>query len=214
MTNEEYADSLKPKIEILQELRNKAKQLAVGIIGQNLTMDDLFFCASTDRCMRLIDGFIPMLQERNLTCAGVLLRMQMDNCMRTYAAFIAENRTEVINAVIDGKRINKLKDAAGNKMTDGYLKDKIAEDLDTQFATVYDNASGYVHLSEKAFYQTVVVCKDYHFNFGIGTPLPEKRNEPLLEAADAYIQFVKLHFRMLQAVVESKQRFDKEYNES
>lgn len=214
MTNEEYASCLKPKVNALLELRNEAKQLTAGIIGETLTTDDLFFCASTDRCMRLIDGFIPMLQDRNLTCVGVLLRMQMDNCMRTYAAFIAKKRTEVINAVIDGEHINKLKDVDGEKMTDGHLKDKITEKLDSQFATVYDNASGYVHLSEKAFYQTVVDCENYHLGLGIGTPLPEKRNESLLEAADAYIHFVKLNFRMLQAVVESKQRFDKEYNKS
>ena len=37
-----------------------------------------------------------MLKERNLTCAGVLLRMQMDNCMRTYAAFIAEDKKAIV----------------------------------------------------------------------------------------------------------------------
>lgn len=49
---------------------------------------------------------------------------------------------------------------------------------------------------------------DNKLEFQIGQPLPEKRNDPLLESADAYIHFVKLHFKMLQAVVESKERFD------
>ena len=80
--------------------------------------------------------------------------------------------------------------------------------MDPVFSTAYDNASGYVHLSEKAFYQTVDSCDDYGIGIQIGQPLPEKRNAPLLEAADAYIHFINLHFKMLQAVVESKQRFD------
>ena len=105
MTNEEYSIALASRIEQLQTLRKNAVTIAAGIIGESLCMEDLFFCASVDRCMRLIDGFIPMLQDRNLTCAGVLLRMQMDNCMRTYAAFIAEDRNAAVQCVIDGNPI-------------------------------------------------------------------------------------------------------------
>lgn len=213
MTNEEYKAALAPYIEQLQNLRKKAVLIATGIIGKTLCTDDLFFCASVDRCIRLIDGLIPMLQDRNLTCVGVLLRMQMDNCMRTYAAFIAEDRNAVIQCILDGTPIKNLKDANGNKMLDGYLKDQGAK-MDSVFPTVYDNASGYVHLSEKAFYQTVDSCDDYGIGIQIGQPLPEKRNAPLLEAADTYIHFVNLHFKMLQAVVESKQRFDASQTEN
>lgn len=207
MTNEEYSNALVSRIEQLQALRKNAVTIAAGIIGESLCMEDLFFCASVDRCIRLIDGFIPMLQDRNLTCAGVLLRMQMDNCMRTYAAFIAEDRDAAVQCVIDGNPIKNLKDTNGKKMTDGHLKDEITK-IDSVFSKVYDNASGYVHLSEKAFYQTVEKCADNKLEFQIGQPLPEKRNDPLLESADAYIHFVKLHFKMLQAVVESKECFD------
>lgn len=207
MTNEEYSIALASRIEQLQTLRKNAVTIAAGIIGESLCMEDLFFCASVDRCMRLIDGFIPMLQDRNLTCAGVLLRMQMDNCMRTYAAFIAEDRNAAVQCVIDGNPIKNLKDTNVKKMTDGHLKDEITK-IDSVFSKVYDNASGYVHLSEKAFYQTVEKCADNKLEFQIGQPLPEKRNDPLLESADAYIHFVKFHFKMLQAVVESKERFD------
>lgn len=207
MTNEEYYQEIEELIVTLQSLRREAIAISRGIIGETLTQDDLFFCAAADRCIRLIDGFIPMLQDRNLTCAGVLLRMQMDNCMRTYAAFIAEDRNAVVNCIIDGNPINKLKDANGKKMMDGYLKDELTK-MDPLFSRVYDNASGYVHLSEKAFYQTVANCEDNTIGLGIGTPLPEKRNETLVEGAAAYIHFVKLQFKMLQAVVESKQRYD------
>ena len=207
MTNEEYCQEIEGRITTLRSLRREAIAISRGIIGETLTQEDLFFCAAADRCVRLIDGFVPMLQDRNLTCAGVLLRMQMDNCMRTYAAFIAEDRNAVVNCIIDGNPINKLKDVNGKKMMDGYLKDELTK-MDPLFSRVYDNASGYVHLSEKAFYQTVANCENNTIGLGIGTPLPEKRNETLVEGAAAYIHFVKLHFKMLQAVVESKQRYD------
>jgi len=215
MTNEEYFVQLEPVLAALADLRSQAITLAVGIIGDTLFSEDLFFGAAADRCIRLIDGFSMMLRERNLTCAGVLLRMQMDNCMRTYAAFIAENKEAVVDCILKGNPIKNLKDKDGEKMTDGHLKDKVTE-LDKQFADVYDQASGFVHLSEKAFYQTVEKVEDNgKVCFNYGHPLPEKRNDPLLESAETYIHFVKLQFRMLQAVADSKQRYDsEEHNET
>ena len=207
MTNAEYYQEIEELITTLQSLRREAISLSRGIIGESLMQEDFFFCAAADRCIRLIDGYIPMLRDRNLTCAGVLLRMQMDNCMRTYAAFIAEDQNAVSNCIIDGVPIKNLKDKNGKKMMDGHLKDEITK-IDPLFARVYDQASGYVHLSEKAFYQTVADCENNTIGLGIGTPLPEKRNETLVEGAAAYIHFVKLQFKMLQAVVESKQRYD------
>ena len=133
--------------------------------------------------------------------------------MRTYAAFIAVDKPKVIDCIISGDPINKEKDTTGQKMSDGHLKDEISK-IDSRFAQVYDQASGFIHLSSKAFYQTVAeIGDDNKFAFQIGHPLPEKRNEPLLECADAFVHFVKLHYRMLDAVVESKKRFDLKMSE-
>lgn len=212
MTNEVFFEILSPKIEELRKLRENGKSIAAGIIGQSLLKEDFFFCAATDRCMHLIDGFSSMLQERNLTCAGALLRLQLDNCMRTYAAFIAADKDAVIDCVISGSRIDKQKSNDGNLLKDVYLKNELSK-LDTGFSTVYDNTSGYIHFSDRAFYQTVKSCDDNVIEWGVGTQLLEKFNPLLIEAADAFNHFVKLHFHILSAVVESKERFDREYQD-
>ena len=212
MDNETFFDVLTPKIEELRKLRECGKTIAAGIIGQSLLKEDFFFCAATDRCMHLIDGFSYMLQERNLTCAGALLRLQLDNCMRTYAAFIAADKDAVIDCVISGNRIDKQKSKDGNLLKDVYLKNELSK-LDTGFSTVYNNTSGYIHFSDRAFYQTVKSCDDNVIEWGVGTQLLEKFNPLLIEAADAFIHFVKLHFHILYAVVESKERFDRDYKE-
>ena len=191
MNNNEYYIAIEERIKILQELRKEGTSLAKGIIGKSLFTEDLFFCASLDRCMNLIDGFAVMLRKRNLTCVGALLRLQMDNCMRSYAAFIAKDKQAVINCIISGEQINKQVSKDGVKMSDGYLKSELSK-IDTRFANVYKQASGYIHLSEKAFYQTVVNVD----------------NNILIEAADAFIHFIKLHFWMLDAVADSKERVD------
>ena len=208
MTNTDYFDMTEKRIVRLMELRKQGISLTKGIIGETLFKEDFFFCASADRCLNLIDGFTDMLRKRNLTCVGALLRLQMDNCMRSYAAFIAKDKETVIDCIISGYSINKQLSKDGTKMTDGYLKRELSK-VDTRFADVYNQASGYIHLSEKAFYQTVVKVEDDSIEWQVGRELPEKRNPVLIEAADAFIHFVKLHFKMLEAVADSKRRVDR-----
>jgi hypothetical protein len=64
-----------------------------------------------------------------------------------------------------------------------------------------------------AFYQTVVSINDNKIEWQIGQALQERFNPLLLEAADAFIHFTKIHYKMLQAVVDSKQRYDLEHND-
>ena len=208
MNNAEYFDVAENRIGRLMELRKQGISLAKGIIGESFFKEDFFFCASTDRCLNLIDGFTDMLRKRNLTCVGALLRLQMDNCMRSYAAFLAQDKEVVIDCIINGDPINKQVSKDGKKMTDGYLKGELSK-IDTRFADVYNQASGYIHLSSKAFYQTVVKVENNSIEWQVGRELPEKRNPVLIEAADAFIHFVKLHFKMLDAVADSKRRVDR-----
>lgn len=210
MTNKEYYDYLEKILNRISTYRKEGLEIFSGIIGRSLFAEDLFFSASLDRCLRLIDGMSDMLRNRNLTCAGAILRLQMDNCMRTYAVYIAENRKKVVDCLLLGKPINKEKDVNGKKLSDGHLKDEVSK-IDDRFKTVYDQASGFIHLSEKAFYQTIVnTDTDGMVMMQIGDALPQKRNEPLIECAEAFLHFIKLHYSMLYPVVDSKTRFEKE----
>jgi hypothetical protein len=212
MDNTTYFVELKARIDEIKELRRKCPTFAKGIIGQTLIREDLFFCAALDRSVQLSEGFIVLLQERNLSCAGALLRLQMDNCMRTYAAFIAADKDAVIDCIIHGRKISDQLDTDGKKMTDANLKKKMAA-FNASFPNVYDQASGYVHFSDMAFYQTVVSINDNKIEWQIGQALQERFNPLLLEAADAFIHFTKIHYKMLQAVVDSKKRYDLEHND-
>lgn len=207
MNNEEYFELLGNGKKTLDELRKQGVELAQGVIGETLLADDFFFCASLNRCINLIEGFWLLINSRNLTCAGAILRLQIDNCLRTYAAFIAADRNKVIECIIEGRRIDKERDTKGHMMTDGYLKKKLGE-MDSSIVMIYDNTSGYIHLSEKAFYETVVNCDNGKVEFQIGRELPEKRNPILIEMLEAFIHFVKLYYKMVTAVVDSKQKYD------
>lgn len=207
MMNTEYLKKLSTRIEQLNMLRAEVISTSYRSIGETLFKEDLYFCTTADRCTHLIDGFISMLKERNLTCAGVLLRMQMDNCIRTYAVFIAKNKEAVIDCVFTGKQINKEISRHDKKLSDGYLKKELSK-IDPFFEQAYNYASGYVHLSNKAFYQTVAKCEATCIENHIGKELPDRHNYDLLEVADAFIRFICLHYKMLDEVAQSKHRYD------
>lgn len=211
MNNEEYNESLNERLHKIKELREAAKKVARGIIGNTLYKGDLFFTSALDRSVALLDGIVNMLKERNLTCAGILVRSQIDNCMRIFAAFIAEDRTTFMDGFLHGKKISDFKDDRGNKMKDVVLRERL-EDYDSQINEVYRKSSGYIHLSDVAFYLSVCAKDNYRIEFSVGLSIREEANEILLESADAFIHYTLLEYRLLQAVVESKERVDKNPN--
>lgn len=94
MNNKTYYTALDRIIGSLEKLRAEGVTIARGIIGETLTKDDLFFCASLERCLRLTDGITILLKECDLTCAGALLRLQMDMGTADFATFVMDELNE------------------------------------------------------------------------------------------------------------------------
>lgn len=208
MNNEEYNEFLSERLHKMEELRDVSKSIASGIVGDTLLQEDLFFTAALDRSIALLDGIISMLKERNLTCVGILVRSQIDNCMRIFAAFIAEDKSAFIDGFFKGEKISDFKDDRGKKMRDVILRERL-EVYDSRISEVYKKSSGYIHLSDVAFHSSVCAKDNYSIEFSVGLPIREESNKILLEGADAFIHYILLEYRLLQAVVESKKRVDK-----
>ena len=212
MTNEEYYQVLPTYVKKLEDSFERSKELGRGVIGENLLLIDLCYVSLLDRSVKLTEGFKQMLQIRNLTCAGALLRLEMDNSLRLFASYIAQDENEYANCVMKGERIDKLRDKNGKQMKDCYLK-KQMEQFDKTFCNVYDQSSGYIHFSEKSFYQSISAGKGYDVLLQITKEPPEKVNTILIACADAYLHFLNLFHQLMYSAVDAKQRFDKEYEE-
>ncbi len=213
MTNEELSNALSPEIEKLKKLNQDAIEIARAIIGESLFKTDLYFCALLNKSLQLTDGFIELITQRNLTCAGILLRSSMDNCLRLYAMYIAESPEELVDNLMRGERIDKLEDKDGKKLRDAYLKDKLGE-YDNKFVEVYKNASGYVHFSEKGFYQSVSALDgEYDIGMQVSHEVPEKANEFILECVQAYSYFLELFYSMFKEIIRVKQEYDENHKE-
>lgn len=194
-------------LEELKQLNENAIKIGEAIIGHTVLFVDLGLLSLLNRSLQLTDGFIAMVQERNLTCAAPLLRLMLDNCMRTYALYTAADRKEFIDALIDGKKISKLEDINGKPMQDWYLKSELNR-IDSQFSTVYDNTSGYIHFSEKAFYQAVSAKNGNVIELQASHAFPEKLNPILIECVHAYIHFLKFFYWLIEGAADAKADFE------
>ena len=210
MTTKEYHEKITCPIEKIRALYKETKTLAQQVIGETLFKEDLYICSVLDRSMRLTDGLILMLEAKNLTCSGALLHLQMDNCLRLFALFIANDRNEATNCIIDGGNFSKLKDKDGKPMKDGHLKEKLNK-YDPIFSDIYAQDSGFIHFSEKAFYQSVYSAENNTISFQVGGEQSEKLNPVLLECAYVYIHFTELLHTLMSIIAESKTEFDANY---
>ncbi len=197
MPNVHYYKELEIIKRHLGQLRKAYIPLTGEALSSALTSDDLYLIPTVDRSMRLIDGFLQLMATRNLTCIGALLRLEIDTCFRSYALFIAEDPEALIQGYLEGEKISRFKDDQGERMTDRRLKERLSEYF-PETAVVYDNASGYIHYSDKALRSIVRPLEDFDIGMGIGTPLPEDVNGLLVEAAGAFARFVTIHQKIIK----------------
>ena len=107
---------------------------------------DLFANGAANRTLALSKGFRQMIRDRNLICAGAILRLQLDTAFRFYAGFLVPDPHKFAMDVFDGVQIRNIVDMNGKKMSDRYLVNK----LSTEFPWVdelYKKTCDYIHLS-------------------------------------------------------------------
>lgn len=153
---------------------------------------DLVAQAVLHRSMSLIRGFCDAIRSENFLCAAPLVRLQLDNLLRFYALTLVDRPHEVATRILAGKPVRTQLDRSGRKMTDRYLARKLAEEL-PWVERVYQETSGYVHLSEKHILNTIISVDDAartveHGMTGSDLAVPDSLR---LEAVDAMVEITK-----------------------
>ncbi len=191
------------------EYRRKLVDESANIIGKTLTKDNLFFISAIKKSIDLLDGLENQIISRNITVSGIITRVLIDTIFRVFGAYIANNRNEYIDCFIKGNRVDKLKDNKNKKMSDFRLRERIKE-YNSKIPEIYHHASGYVHLSDKAFYSTVSTNKEkeYRLEINVGNELDERYNEYLVEIAEALFYCLDFLFTLLSHVSDSKKRLE------
>lgn len=109
---------------------------------------DILASAVVKRSMSLCAGFSTLVRGHNYTCAASLLRLQLDSCLRFFAAFIVDQPHDFASSVLKGVPVRKLKDRNGMPMTDRHLVDTLGAKYEWM-PRVYEATSGFIHLSER-----------------------------------------------------------------
>ena len=143
----------------LEELKNDDSvmldlaQKAFRAYNRAIYPFDFLINAAINRNLALSEGFRTLIKDRNMICAGALLRMNLDTALRVYAGFRVGDPHEFAISVMEGKHISRMKDRGGKPMTDRYLLSKLSRDY-PWIESVYKKTSGYVHLSEVHIFNT------------------------------------------------------------
>jgi len=153
----------------LSSYREKHFDLAKYVIeayGGALYPLDLLIVASLNRSLCLLKGFIALIEARNFLAAAPLVRLQIDNCLRVSAGTLVDDPHEFALKVFEGVPVKQIKDRRGRKMTDNYLVKELSRAY-PWVEKVYMETSGYIHLSEKHFYNAIQAEEHHHLNMKI-----------------------------------------------
>ncbi len=147
----------------LIELDNRVEDVKAGFTkmvdqGKVYPLDTLAIGA-IKRCVSQTSAFKLLVEAGNLMCARALLRLQIGNGLRFYAAFLVDEPHQFAVVVLQGKRIDKIKDSNGIHLRDSYLVEKLKPDY-PWLEEVYKITSGYIHLSDRAMFRPVSHVND------------------------------------------------------
>lgn len=173
---------LRRGVSICEEMLKKMLEAYDGAIYSL----DLYAIGMMHRSQALIDGFCDLVEDKNLLCAAPLIRLQLDNALRFYAAFIVNEPHKFAEEVLKGESVRNLKDKENKRMTDAYLVDKLSPDH-AFIKPLYEQTCGFVHFSNTHIYYSMQDIKeDGTFSFPLQVKGFEVKDEILIQAIDAF----------------------------
>ncbi|MCG9665823.1 hypothetical protein L1D26_22495 [Vibrio mediterranei] len=207
--------------EALLKLRSTESQVMelgkclFSAVGCNIFPVDLLAIAAMKRTSGNTEGFITLVESKNMAAARSLLRIQIDTFVRFSAAWLVDNPHDFASDVINGRHIRNIKDRNGNKMTDGYLVDILTSDY-PWLKGVYKNLCGYVHFSEEHLFNAVQSLNDNEraMMFHIGKEDNQYPEYSWMEVVDCFTNAVHILFYYFDSWIKTKNGVNRPDNQS
>jgi hypothetical protein len=150
MDNQENLKSLLLSLDRFEDEFIRSAERILNAGGGKMYTLDLLSTAVSNRALQLSRGFSSLAKDENYISAIPLIRLQLDNALRFFAFTLVPDYNDLFSYYLEGKPINKYKDAKKQQLSDNYL----ATALDKHFPgtlNLYRETSGYIHLSERHF---------------------------------------------------------------
>lgn len=168
---------------LLESERAFAKTVAAAYQSRlSLTHADFFALGVARRATANSSGFRAMVDHRNSLCALAIVRMQLDTALRLYAGFFAPDHREFCRRFMDGEQVNQMRADDGKRMSDGYLRDRVAK-RHTWMTDVYAQTSGFIHMSVRHVHAAFQVDEDDGLQLVIGPSDHDRKPEEFHEPA-------------------------------
>lgn len=192
---------LEQRIVHIDRLNNLHTSLLAEMLqadGGKMFALDLLACAAIKRSMALCEAFALLVLHHNYVSAISLVRLQLDSCLRFFAAFIVEDPHAFAESILHGMPVRKLKDRDGRLMTDKYLVDTLGTKYEWM-PRVYEATSGFIHLSERHIF-TVFGPSEHPRSVSLRVGPKDEEIPPFLwiEMADAFLAATDALFEHLK----------------
>jgi hypothetical protein len=191
-------DTLEDKLVAIEAQDEELRQhfLKEMQADPTLYVADFVIYGALKRTLSLSDGFRGHIRERNFTCAGALLRLQLDTALRLYAAKLHRNPFAYAEAVFHGKPINRLKDRHGEKMTDSYLAKRMSKEF-PWVKKMYEELCDFIHFSNRHIFAAFEASGTLDRNqrtvkLTIGAKDPPRPETDYFEIVDAYLETMRV----------------------
>lgn len=200
MTDEQLDIKLKELEELQKSHLDKAMSMTQAD-NSNLFPLDFLGITVYKRSMALISGFCLLIRNKNFICAAPLVRLQLDNALRFYATTLVAEPHKLAIDFIGGIAINKFTDEnTGKRLYDHYLVEKLNIHFNW-LKRVYEQTSGYIHLSDKQFSNATIVNDTANMGFAMTLSAEDSliTNKERIEAANAMISITKIVLWLLDS---------------
>ena len=200
---------LAERLQRIDGLESELTRKGAVALGESSKLGhaDFFIFGALRRTLAQARGFRDLIAARNFPCAAAILRLQIDTAMRVNALSLVDDPDATCKAVLYGEQFNRLKDRDGKKMSDAYLREKLAASH-AWISPVYEQTSDFVHLSGRHFEVSIARTDDATrmAYFQLSGHDPQRPDETYFEAVDTFFEATKLAGMLMLAFLMARHR--------
>jgi hypothetical protein len=174
-------------------------QLALEIMRADdgkVYLMDMLATGAVKRHVSTAAGLTQLIRSRNMLAARAVLRLQLDTAIRFSAAWMTDSPNAFAKRVLDGERIDRIKDSNGAPLRDAHLVSAHKAAF-PWLPEVYARLSGYVHLSDSHIFAPITSTGNHAYETLIGETNDHYPESSWTELTDCFFDISMLLFLRL-----------------
>jgi hypothetical protein len=189
------AENLEQKLAKIERGDSELLKLFQQLIrkGDDMYVSDFLMLGALKRTLALSQGFRAHIRDRNFTCAGTLVRAQLDTALRVNALSLCTDTEKFASAVLGGERVDRMKDKHGKRMTDAYLAEKLSETF-PWVQSMYASLCDFGHFSNRHIFTSMSIKdpEEHIVHFQIGPKDPPHPDSDYFEIVEGYYETMRI----------------------